>query len=620
MNFEANDDKHEKFMTEYESNENNDSESVANKLNNAIEKLNNGDYGAHWESEVIEAASYLFQYDKPEFHRVRSKIKSVGQQAQISEWIKEVKCGVNNSSEDTTKAGDLVTLVTEISEVFHNNKNECFITFDNNGHKETWALGSIGFSDWLCFKAYSELGFSPSEVAIKQTITSLSGIAKYEGQEREVYLRCAPCNDGYIIDLSNEQWQAVKVTSNGWQIINKPDVRFIRSCTSKALDTPTKGNLKLLWQYANIPEKDQPLVLAFLLESWRADTPFTILILTGEQGAAKSSTHQCLRQLSDPNNVPLRSAPKTVEDVYVSAANNWQSSFENMSNLPNGMQDALCTLVTGGGFASRKLYSDNDESVIEVKRPVIINGIDNVATRPDLIDRSIVLNLPKIDEENKKKDAELKQGFIKDAPAIFAGLLDLFSETLRVLPSIDIKKPPRMMDFAYLGEAMLSTMGNESFNELYKLNRKDSLSHSLDSSPAALAVLEFMRKRVAEWEGTLKELKYVLEEDHHQEGDGWPKSPKGLSSVLKRTAPALREQGIYVEFTGHKRDGWHIKIYSTEALFESRNNSHKDHTVTKTHKNVSNLEKPPIESDRVTDVMADSEKNKMSDEDEWVNI
>ena len=552
-------------------------------MNEAIAMLKGGDDGAHWEESVIEAARYLFKNHKPEFQRKRSELKAASNAAAITDWVKEIKGG-GDEPEDGTRADELIGMVKDEATLFHNSRNESYSTFNHNGHVETWALNSIGFSDWLGYKAYTELGFSPSETAIKQALTSLNGIAKYDGDEQEVFLRCAPCSDGYIIDLCNEQWQAVKVTTNGWQVLNQPEVRFIRSGTATELPMPTKGNLNLLWLHVNVEENQRPLVLAWLLESWRPDTPYAILAITGEQGSAKSSTHKVLRQISDPNDIPLRVSPKTVEDIYVAAANNHQASFENMSNLSNGMQDALCTLATGGGFATRKFYSNSDESVVEVKRPVIINGIDSVTTRPDLIDRTIALQLPKIEDTKKKLDAELEREFAKDAPAIFAGLLDLFSATLRELPAIHIEKPPRMMDFAYLGEAMCKALNNQvSFNELYKDNRRGSLAHSLDSAPAALAVMEMMKDKYTpnQWGGTLKELKGKLEDKcYHQEGEGWPKSPRGLGGILRRMAPALRELGVNIDFTGRQRDGCHLSICFFPDFFKPENNVHNVHTYT----------------------------------------
>ena len=551
-------------------------------IDEAISKLCEGDTGSHWEQTVIEAARTLMQSDRAEFQRKRTELKKANPQSQVTEWTKAVKGSSDDDICGDSRADEIVTMVTNKSELFHSAKRKTFATFENNNHKETWELTSSGFSDWIGFICYTELGFSPSETAVKQALTSLMGIAKYEGDDREVFMRCAPTSDGYIIDLCNDDWQAIQITSDGWKVISNPSVKFIRSATSTALPTPTSGDLSLLWNHVNIQEELRPLALAFILESWRPDTAFTVLAITGEQGSAKSSTHTRIRQLSDPNEVPLRTMPKSVEDIFVAASNNWQASFENISKLTNGMQDAMCTLSTGGGFASRKLFSNSDESVMEVKRPIIINSIISVTTRPDLIDRVVALGLKKIDPDKKRRDSELDTEFERDAPKIFAGLLDLFSETLSRLPSINIKYPPRMIDFAYLGEAMHQSMGyhDGEFYTLYKANRVDTLTKALDSSPAALAVREMMTKRRVEWEGTLGSLKAVLDRDYRQDGDGWPRSARGLREMLLRMTPALRELGLEVEFIGHKNDGSHVRLFFPESFFQLENNRHNHHTIT----------------------------------------
>jgi hypothetical protein len=278
---------------------------------------------------------------------------------------------------------------------------------------------------------------------------------------------------------------------------------------------------------------------------------------------------------------------------------NHQASFENMSNLSGKMQDALCTLSTGGGFSARKLYSDSDESVIEAKRPVIINGISPVATRPDLIDRVIHIDLPKI--KTRKTEESLEQEFDNDLPFILGGLLDILSKSLALLPNITIKKLPRMADFALLGEAVHQALGiNQSFNEVFLENRTESLRRSLESSPVAMAVQELVNTR-DKFNGTIKQLKAALDEDFRQQGEGWPRSPKGLSEALRRTAPALREIGIVIEFLGHQRDGTHISI---RRIVLSENNDHNHHTVTDQAK----PEETPDFCDDVTVVTNDSGK------------
>jgi hypothetical protein len=42
-------------------------------------------------------------------------------------------------------------------------------------------------------------------------------------------------------------------------------------------------------------------------------------------------------------------------------------------------------IFTSGGFAVRQLYTDQDEVLFDA-RPVILNGIEDIVTRPDLAD------------------------------------------------------------------------------------------------------------------------------------------------------------------------------------------------------------------------------------------
>ena len=127
-------------------------------IDTAIKSLEGGDDGAHWEPDVIEAARYIFQDNKAQFQRKRSELKKASNNAQITEWTKEVKGG-GNEVEDTTKSGEIVELVQGCSTLFHDPHGECFVSFEQGDHFETWGIASKGFSNWLSYKAYRELGF-----------------------------------------------------------------------------------------------------------------------------------------------------------------------------------------------------------------------------------------------------------------------------------------------------------------------------------------------------------------------------------------------------------------------------------------------------------------------------
>src|SRR5438034_11429068 len=132
--------------------------------------------------------------------------------------------------------------------------------------------------------------------------------------------------------------------------------------------------------------------------AFRPRGPYPVLGFHGEQGSGKSTRARIVRSLIDPHSVPLRCEPKEARDLMIAATNAWCIALDNLSYLPAWLSDALCRLATGGGFGTRELYSDADEVLFEAQRPVILNGIEELATRGDLLDRAIILYTPQIAE------------------------------------------------------------------------------------------------------------------------------------------------------------------------------------------------------------------------------
>jgi hypothetical protein len=480
-----------------------------------------------------------------------------------------------------TVAAELIGLVMESGELlFDTDADKAFASVDINGIFHTLAIGSKAFVDWLSFSYYTSTkkddrpGKSASEAAIKQAGFALSGIAKHEGAQQRVYLRTADHNGGHYIFIGDDRWRVVEVLPAGWRILDKSPVAFWKPAAMQSLPVPqTGGDLSRLWDFINIPKNERPLVLAWMLEALRTETPNPILALSGPQGSAKSSTHHKIRQLIDNNAVNLRASPKSVEDVFVSAGCNWLVSFENISHLNPHMQDALCTLATGGGYAARTLYTNTDETIIEVKRPVIINSIPNVVTAQDLTDRAISIELERIDYIEESK---INAAWDEVKPFIFGALLDLFVKALEQLPKVKLVSPPRMADFTKLGEAMMQAKGHPAgaFDKLYKDNRKESIGRAIESSPVAVAVCEMVEKYTGTgrtvFDGTIKVLLEKLSQYRH-DTESWPRSAKGLSDALKRQAPALSTIDISVEFGGRTREGYKVTISKTH---QDKNFSH----------------------------------------------
>jgi hypothetical protein len=231
----------------------------------------------------------------------------------------------------------------------------------------------------------------------------------------------------------------------------------------------------------------------------------------------------------------------------IAANNSWCLAFDNLSNVPPWLSDAFCRLSTGGGFTTRELFTDQDEIIFDSQRPVMLTSIEEVATRSDLLDRSLIIWLCGIPEERRKSEAELFEAFQKVRPRILGALLDGIAVGLQRLPSTKLTNLPRMADFALWATASEKGFGwpNGSFMAAYQSNCASANEVALEASLIAQPLVELLEQN-GEWEGPSGELLRALEDrasEQVRRRKGWPKSPGALSGQLKRLAPNLRKLG-----------------------------------------------------------------------------
>jgi hypothetical protein len=279
-------------------------------------------------------------------------------------------------------------------------------------------------------------------------------------------------------------------------------------------------------------------------------------VLSGEQGSAKSTFAAILRALLDPNSAPLRALPREDRDLFIAANNGHVLAFDNVSGLPPWISDTLCRLATGGGFAVRQLYTDQDEVLFDATRPAILNGIEDVVTRPDLADRAIFLTLEPIPEHQRRPEREFWAEFELERPEILGALLDAIVLGLRRLPEIRLEKLPRMADFALWGIACEGALWEKgTFWRAYTGNREEAVETIIDADPVASAVRSLVATQTV-WTGTASDLLGAL---GHVAGETlrkaktWPATPRALSGRLRRAATFLRKTGIEISFSKEGR-------------------------------------------------------------------
>jgi hypothetical protein len=226
--------------------------------------------------------------------------------------------------------------------------------------------------------------------------------------------------------------------------------------------------------------------------------------------------------------------------------------LDNLSRIPPWLSDALCRLATGGGFATRELYTDAEEALFDAQRPVILNGIEELATRGDLLDRALILYLPALSEEKRQSESNLWSEFELARPALLGSLLDVVSAALRRLPSVRLERKPRMADFAVWMTAAEAQLGwpRGVFLDAYEQNRSSANALALEASSIAEAVQALAREQ--NFEGTATELLKAL--TAHADASAtpqksWPANGQVLSNKLRRIAPNLRSCGVEISFS-----------------------------------------------------------------------
>jgi hypothetical protein len=492
------------------------------------------------------------------FRKVGVKVS----QTQIRELSNEINKFVVSSGsqekddEERLSQASILLKLTENLELWHDPNMQAFATILVNGHKEHWPLNSRTFKEWLALQFFSTTGRNPNRQALDDAIETLAGKAKFTGPEYSTFVRIAGTNDKIYLDLGDPEWHAVEITKDGWKVIQDPPIRFRRLKGMLPLPTPQPGgSIEQLRKYSNLPlgthDDGWILLVGYIVGAFNPRGPYPIAMHQGEQGSGKTFVVRVVRSLIDPNKAMLRACPKEERDLMIAAYNNWVLAFDNVSSLPAWLSDAFCRISTGGGLATRQLYTDTDETILDATRPIILNGIEDFAERDDLRDRAIIINHPPIPEDQRKTEEELWAAFQKEAPLILGAILDAVVMALRRYDQVKLGRLPRMADFSRWVTAAEPALdwSEGTFLMKYYGNRQEATEARLTDDELAQALIAFARSK-EEWSGTATELLEELNNfiNENRKTLAWPKDARGLGNRLRRLAPVLRMVRVEVSF------------------------------------------------------------------------
>jgi len=367
-----------------------------------------------------------------------------------------------------------------------------------------------------------------------------------------VSCRVASHENAIYIDLGGAEWEVIEITAAGWSVVQNPPVRFRRTTGMLEIPRPLRvdrapDHLRGLIN-SGIDGGAQLLMTAWLLAAMRPSGPYPVLVLNSEHGSGKTTASRVVRALIDPNEAPVRAQPKDSRDLMIAAENSWVIALDNLSHLPDWLSDAICRLSTGGGFSTRLLYTNEEEALFNAQRPVILNGIDDIVTRGDLLDRSLMIELPKIPDNKRLTEREFWSRFDDQRAGILGFLLDGVSaryeifRTFRFLGChgwLILPRDVRCGTRNWLGAGLLPW-------SLRGQSRRGQRCHARQTRRFARYVLA-----TGDFTGTATSLLGVLDaraSESEKKRDSWPKSHRACHPRLRRLTPNLRTAGLEVSF------------------------------------------------------------------------
>ncbi len=473
-------------------------------------------------------------------------------------WESIKKHHTNKEEKDKNKSqADMFLediLAREDIVLFHDEQNDGYISLEIEGHQEIRSCKSKAIKNWISHEIYRTQGKAPGSEVTKNILAVLEGKARYEGTEIKLNNRAAWRDNELWYDLTNQEWQAVKINKDGWEIIEKPPILFKRYSHHKTQVLPIRsGDASLFLKYVNVTNPEHRLLLLVsLISCFIPDFPHVMPVVFGAQGSSKSTVSKLQRRVVDPSLIEVASFPHSLKDLIQILAHHYFLFFDNVSFISEDQSDILCKAITGGGHSTRELYTDDEDIIRNFMRSIGINGINLVTTRPDLLERSLLLELERIDPKDRKTEKELYENFEKDLPAILGGIFDVLVRAIELRPTIKLTSHPRMADWTIWGCAIAEALKytKKEFLIAYENNINRQTEMLVNENIVANAINTFMEDK-KEWKGTPSELLEKLS-GHAMLANidirekYWPKGSNILSRRLNELSTPLKQVGISI--------------------------------------------------------------------------
>lgn len=451
-----------------------------------------------------------------------------------------------------------------------------FAKFQNGNHYEIHQIKSQTFRNFWIRKYYDSSGQLPNDNNVRQAVNYCHAYACFDGKTYLLEPRINSIDGIIYYDLCNTEWSAIKIDQNGWRLEQNPPTIFVRYRHQQPQVMPDgDGNaedLNCLFNFINSQNSDeQLLVKVYLICGFLPSIPRPILILHGSAGSGKTLSMRLLRELIDPSALETISFPPEKKDLIVNFLLNYCIPFDNLRELKSWQSDILCRVVSGDSLMFRELYSDLDGITANFRRLLLMNGINIPCESPDMLDRAILLEMERIQRENRRTEEEILGEFERQKPRILGAIFNTLVKAMEIKKTLTLRELPRMADFCLWGEAVSQAMGEPPlrFYRIYLQNIGKHTEDIIYADPVGASLMQFIASDFTTdtWEGKPTELYARLKEIAEKElkinlkDSEFPKAPNSMSRKLNELKINLLEEGIEIMNTPKRT----IKIIKREV-------------------------------------------------------
>jgi hypothetical protein len=441
--------------------------------------------------------------------------------------------------------------LTKTHDKFKDQFDTPYMRFEKDGHFEIHSLRSEAYKNYLIHELYMVYKSKINRGAVADVISIVESEIISTGIVYELHLRVAEHDDCFWYDLADTSWRAIKIDKKGWSIVSNPPILFRRTAHMKEQVEPIKGgDIKRLFDFVNIPPKFQLLLLINIMVCFIPNLDYPINVFWGKPGTGKSTIGQILQSLVDPSKVDTLSFPSTDKEMIQIMSKYHLMVFDNISRITTQISDILCRASTGGAFASRELYKNDDEIIRELHQPVVLNGLYQLGVANDLISRSMYFELEEISSNKMKPKNQFLKRFEQEKPYILGRMFDCVSSAIKNKQAIKIADHDRMGDYKDWGIAIAKNFNGADIAFLKQLAKMDKIRNreALLGQPLANAVEIFInRERYFKGSATtLHKLLCDIAKKHRINTTPplWPNAANAMTRQLNNMATNLDKAGI----------------------------------------------------------------------------